>query len=39
VIGDVSDPMATIRAFIQGSAQIYERGPRGRPTDLDAFAV
>ena len=24
-VGDVTDPRATIRAFIQGGAQIYER--------------
>ena len=45
-VGDVVDPAATIRAFIQGGAQIYERAAAlsevaraAAPTDPDAFAV
>ena len=45
-VGDVTDPRATIREFIQGGAQIYERAAAlsevaraAAPTDPDAFAV
>jgi len=44
-VGDVTDPRATIRAFIQGGAQIYERAAAlsevaraAAPTDPDAHA-
>ncbi|MGB8385687.1 MAG: TetR/AcrR family transcriptional regulator [Dermatophilaceae bacterium] len=45
-LGDVTDPVATIRAFIRGGAQIYQRAAAlsevartAAPTDPDAFAV